>query len=711
MSTTYIEKSISLVEKKKQQWAKEREELARISGYWRQSSEPQHIEGFFDRNNYASNTMVPSSEYDRRSLKGPDRRSSLPPLYKNQYNSREHYEREKEQGGETSGYGSDNSPEFHQVPWSQSGPRLNQHDQNLLLITRYESSSSRDDRPKWGDKGVVGGKFWTPKEEVPEKNLSEPPNWVKRGLKDGEIVVSNQSPAESPEQTYEDPERPSTGCSSNINRTYIRGQNIPLDSLELAERERKRHIALEHQQAIRQQLEERERKRREERERKIQEEREEELRIEREQEVERQRQEHEQRLLKEKLERERKRKEAIQEAIEVAQREAKLAKMRQKMSKFADNNEEVIVNMNMTENILEKKETDADEKALKSTIITDSHAAPDNNNNNNNKPAEPKKEILNNDSENNSETIPKLTNILNDTTECKSLTPRQSNAKNYNTPRTDYQALIFQSPLEILQSLPYAVLVPSTPMNYAVPLSDIGTSMSRTENRILTPTQYRNKNSRLCDSSTQTDPEYTGESSVREKFGNLELTYDNRSSRKDRRSRLEDVEDRPKWGANRPPTRYLKQSEKDLLYQRRKLRQKVRDDKNSSDESQMGSPRAYRKKGYVDKRALWRKDGRQVFNRNVGMYQTEIVPLETDKDRLYYRQNEEECCCRCRHNVKVDILKIEHSPRENRLPDCVQNENSEVLEKLSNLHNGLLLKQEQWKNSPRTPSLSSSKAN
>lgn len=128
------------------------------------------------------------------------RRSSLPPLYKNQYNS---YDKERDAGGETSGYGSDNNKTSESSNWHQSG---------------YESSSSRDDRPRWGDKGVGVGKFWQPKDDsFEEMSTSEPPNWVKRGIKDGEIEVNNTSPAESPEQKYEENDRPYTSSSHNSN--------------------------------------------------------------------------------------------------------------------------------------------------------------------------------------------------------------------------------------------------------------------------------------------------------------------------------------------------------------------------------------------------------------------------------------------------------------------------------------------------------------
>ncbi|KAJ8956415.1 hypothetical protein NQ314_006743 [Rhamnusium bicolor] len=719
-------RSMSLVERKKLQWAKEREELASLCAPW--GPPDQNIEQSLG----SSIHMIGMRE-------------------------------KKELGGETSGYGSDNpnqTPDLVRSNWHQSG---------------YESSSSRDDRPKWGDKGVGVGKFWQPKEEpFNENQMNEPPNWVKRGLQDGEIVVSNTSPAESPEQRYDEPERPCTGSSYSHHRnTYIRGQNIPIDSVELAERERRRQVAMVHQEAIRLQLEERERMRREERERRIQEEHEEELRIEREQEIERQRKENELRKMREKQERERKRKEAIQEAIELAQKAAQLEKTR-RINKQTSNHDK-----NITENITEKDKmsgSELNESNKKSEIIIDSETKDEKKSNNcdqlnNTRNITPRNEILNNEINNNLEikgkTIESPRSPKKNVIDNKPPTPPMPTSKeNFNnqcynnnnnyinnnvastplfTPRTDNLALVIQTPLDALQNVQYALLVPATPQNIPiavpinVPQTDRSCNTSRTENRILTPTQYRIKNRGVCDSSTQTEDSDFGrtgtaehkEKYVREKLTNLELTYDNRN-RKERRSRSESVEERPKWGANRPPTRYLKQSEKDPLYQRRKLRQNMRDnktyDKNSSDESQTATtPRSYRKKGYIEKRhsrALWRKND-QVFTRNIRMYQTEIVPLESDKDQIYYKARDCCCVCRCeRHqgsgeNIKFDILKIEHtSPRENmqykseiiesseRLPDCNDDSSSNILDKLSSLHNGLLLKQEQWENCPSTPSLS-----
>lgn len=108
-------------------------------------------------------------------------------------------------GGETSGYGSDNpnhSPDHYQS--SQWNHQLG-----------YESSSSyKEDRAKWTDKGVHRAKLWESKEMNYFTKEEDTPSWVKRGLeRNTELVVNNSSPSESPEQDL--CERPYTGSSSS----------------------------------------------------------------------------------------------------------------------------------------------------------------------------------------------------------------------------------------------------------------------------------------------------------------------------------------------------------------------------------------------------------------------------------------------------------------------------------------------------------------
>ncbi|GJQ68472.1 hypothetical protein Trydic_g17049 [Trypoxylus dichotomus] len=731
----YTERKQSLLERKKLQWAREREELAELNAIWGRDSHLNRIRNAIKVQN--------NGEVVRRET----RRQSLPPLYKNHntsnYTSCEKLD--KEMGGETSGYGSDNvdiSPEhFQDGRWD-----------NTL---GYESSTSaREDRLKWGDRGVHVGKFWEPK-TVDNFTKNDTPGWVKRGLEGKtELVVSNTSPAESPEQEYIDRERPSTSSTNSQMRCYIRGQNVPIEPLELAERERRRQVALAHQEAIREQLEEREKRRREDKERRLKEEYEEEQRIKREKEIERQRKEREEQIVKEKLEREKKRKEALQEAIEIAEKQALQERNKLKLARQND--------VNMKENMIDKdtfksprrSENNKENNTLKKedspkitaiempcklqNLMSNDYAVStvynsndlDNRNmtkiknEDSNMEQYAKQELSHHKCENNEDSPSKNNKI-----------PVPPLQLPQSSTTSDNLALVLQTPYETLQNMQFAVLMPTsgngapTALPIAVPLT-ISTDRTspRTENRILTPSQYRSK--RYCDSSTQTDllecnknNESNRDKYIREKMNNLEINFDNRN-RKDKRMRNDDrsrenMDERPKWGVNRPPTRYLKQSEKDPVYQRRKLRQKLRQVKNyddkinnysphSSDDSQTASPRVYRKNIYPEKRhgrALWRKHD-QMFSQNVRVYQTEIVPLEADKDHIYYKRKPYyQCCCRYRdekdpHIKVVDILKIQHAssptdciPYDNenmkdQMPDCLNNNSmdscSEAYDKIQN---------------------------
>ncbi|CAG9856956.1 unnamed protein product [Phyllotreta striolata] len=521
--------ALSLIERKKLQWAKEKEEMAEFKVPWTAGEE-----------NYTT--------LDRNARQF--RRSSLPPLYKNQFNS---YDKEKEIGGETSGYGSDNpnqTPE-HVQTWHQTG---------------YESSSSRDDRPKWSTaKTSELAKFWPPKDESTDAN-NEPPNWVKRGLKNGEIIVNNTSPAESPEQLFDD-DRPQTGSShSNNHSNYLRGQHIHMDPTELAERERKRQLALAHQYAILQQLNEREKRRQEEKERRIKEEYEEELRIEREQEIERSRKEQESKSLRDKLEKKMKRKQAVEEAMQIAQKEAQLAKSTKNKHNYYINQLQ-----KQTDLIEDNKNT----VELEDTITRSQDI-----------------ETLSNDLNNNLE-IPKTdsdtSNELNSPTSPNLIAP---------------QTLALPAPLDLnIQRVQYALLIPAAAAKI------------------------------LCHAATQTDESAFFKS---ESAGDDE-SKGRRRGAKERRSRSESLEERPKWGVNRPPTRYVKQSDKDPLYRRR---QQEKQEKASSDDSRTATPRSYRKKGRTrHSRIDWRA-GRSSCR-------AEVVPLGYDKERLYYERSDYCCICRC----------------------------------------------------------------
>lgn len=538
-------------------------------------------------------------------------------------------------GGETSGYGSDNhqSPEISQQIW-------NNHNAG------YESSSSyRDDRMKWGDRGVGFGKFWGHKElnHYDKTMNSDTPGWVKRGLeRQGELIVANSSPAESPEQDFGDNDRPCTGSTTSQPKTYIRGQNIPLDTVELAERERRRQIALAHQQAIRQQLEEKEKRRKEERERKIREEREEELRIERERELDRQRRELELKKIQEKSERERKRNEVLHEALEKAATD-KVEKQK-------------LLKQNINENIKEKNKSPRKEEIASNNNHVTNDIQEDKLNN----------EKIDNKPEVKHQNIKETNRIEDEVNNNKSLTPRQQIV----AIRDNNLAVMLPTHLDLLQGMQFAVLMPNglpQALPLAIPIAMENTN-ERTQNRLLTPTQYRN-NKQFCDSSTQTDSFDCNQNEapdVAEKLSTLDIN-DNRNKKLKERKEVE----RPKWGVNKPQMRYLKQSEKDPLYQRRKIKQKIRQVKvyndkysnysaRSSDDSESNSPVHNRRRERVN-RPSWRKN-EHLFARNVSVYQTEIIPLESDRDQIYYKQHTHRCCCQC-YTDKIHQNK-------NELPQC-----------------------------------------
>ena len=120
--------------------------------------------------------------------------------------------------------------------------------------------------------------------------------------------------------------------------SFLRGQNVPLDPQVLAERESKRRKAMELQQAIKNQLQERENLKRVEKEKQYQQERIEEERLKKQMEQERKRVEYEQNLQFEKLEADRKREEAMRKALEKAAMEAQIDRERKRRERISIQN-------------------------------------------------------------------------------------------------------------------------------------------------------------------------------------------------------------------------------------------------------------------------------------------------------------------------------------------------------------------------------------
>ncbi|XP_052123381.1 serine/arginine repetitive matrix protein 2-like [Frankliniella occidentalis] len=206
-------------------------------------------------------------------------------------------------------------------------------------------------RARWGDRGVGVGHLWEPCEDadVDGPNRLPPvtarpgaPSWLHRGLRsiDGNRdseVTSQVLVVSHPDSPGEQGSPPSTADpDDNACRSFLRGQNVPVEADILEERQKRRAKALEHQSAIRKQLEERDRRRKEERDRRLREERLEEERLRREQDEQRRRLEQEQRRQREKEEQEQRRAAAMLEALQEAERLAREQKSKQSRKHVAE---------------------------------------------------------------------------------------------------------------------------------------------------------------------------------------------------------------------------------------------------------------------------------------------------------------------------------------------------------------------------------------
>lgn len=207
---------------------------------------------------------------------------------------------------------------YRNEKWAQqSTDSWMRHGKNSWYGTPESVSSDDGSRPRWGDRGVGVGHLWDPVVNHPESRLPQvteshrqTPKWAERGLKQADILVIHHPDEDGKNE-------------NQAHKNFLLGQNVPLPPEIIEERERKRKKALEHQTAIRKQLEERENKRREEKENRMREERLEEDRIRREQEIEKFRYEEEQKKNKEKEEKEKRKEEAMKEALENAEKMAK----------------------------------------------------------------------------------------------------------------------------------------------------------------------------------------------------------------------------------------------------------------------------------------------------------------------------------------------------------------------------------------------------
>ncbi|XP_076755545.1 uncharacterized protein LOC143426191 [Xylocopa sonorina] len=807
----------SLVEQKRIQWAREREEMARLGGSWgflknninirtnirtypngpskslvetkdKQSGTPFRAVGNYGSTVSLKSLTTENSRNSDVSLKCLDcnggsminllvqsdvsqirhRSPSLPPIYSKdqqrylcQGQQRDfaaegmHYHSEKlhrlydcyenskqnqygsqgeEREGETSGYASDSvdapvsaigsklscckpsGAEMSEKTWSN--PYHATPESSLPPSRRLSDGRIGDlNRPRWDS---VWGQE-TARGDPP------PPSWLARLGQSGQVLVINHESASSSDSSTVG----SMGLDNN--KTYLRGQNIPVDASILQERELKRQKALELQNAIKKQLEEKDQQRKKEKERKLREERLEEERIKREREKERERFEEEQRKMKEREAAKLKQAETMREVLEVAERLAKEQRnVRRKFGKSVEENvaessgdrESIVSNENQFDESFQSARTQQNLSFTNDEQETVNENGNGNGNDINNSDISNK---LNQDDFNDDLKVVQVpiskdvAIVLSGRLEDSELLDKTANLQLVNlvltpTPR--------RSEIDTKNNLSVGL---NTFIQY-IRNSSFASDSSRisptiVENRLLTPSKYRILNGR--DFGTQTDIENDLQD-FREKLEVLTIKNTSAKDRKDAtnaskrdiekstnigstdemtvkalpRSKSQPrraIESRPQWNANRPGTRYRTQSEKDPHYQRR-LRMRRRQIESSDERSRSPSPDRRKIINIKSKiRALNRpKTKIDNYEPNLSMDSLNcIVPLQIDKNgRLTIEDN------KCEQNDKT-ILSNDHISEASNINES-RNKNKnvwcgqEILSTLSTLKNGLLMKQIEW---------------
>ncbi|XP_011308351.1 protein split ends [Fopius arisanus] len=745
---------VSLVEQKRLQWAKEKEEMARLSNHWESaknstatrttvrtrlsSRDPAIRKPLRASENYGSTTSLRTLETGSTSLQSLDytgsminilecpelqgpirkRSPSLPPIhtkesrhsiqelaglevegsrytnYRRRYpgesGRNQHRSGYEEREGETSGYASDSiePPLGFQMtdvkrlapldksldtelsrPWPN--PYSETSDTSPPSSRHFSSRLVELNRPRWGS-------LWNQDHHHPDP---PPPSWLERGLSrldhSSQILVINHESASSPDSS-------TTGSTGSDSKTYLRGQNIPVDAHVLQEREAKRQKALELQNAIKQQLEEKDRKRLEERERKLREEREEEERILRERNKEKERFEEEQKRLKDKEDVKLKKEMAMREILETAERiareERRQKRQRDDVSDVGQfNGPEITETINTNE------------------LSTTSEA-------------QPKADLP---PENSPKDMDGGDKIVEEIKEGHLRLPINKEVAIVLTGRIEDSDFLTGSNLQLLN-----LIVNSTPRDRDQPsgtrginavvktmgncqTNSMGTMCSPRfrENRLLTPSKYRNASGR--DFGTQTDGENDGDgdkdSKDRKEIVNTSRrdidksistgSTDEKNSRSKSQPRAS-IDARPRWNANRPGTRYRTQSEKDPHYQRR-LRLRRRRVESSDERSRSPSPS--RRKSTNVKSKIRNSSRRKVklehYDADLSMDSlNSVVPLRIDEHGRINIQviDNKEVASNCR------VEKME-SPRKLDM-GCGE----QIISQLTAMRNGLLFKQQEW---------------
>lgn len=203
---------------------------------------------------------------------------------------------------------------------------ITSHD--MFSVSSYANSSAVDSsvyqkgreggRAKWGQ---MGGSYLfdsLSKDNGRSSRSTNGPVWLEKSLSEAR-----------------DSEEETMSISVRSVASFLRGQNVPVPADVLAERESKRRKAMELQQAIKDQLQERENLKKIEKEKQYHFERMEEERLAKQVEMERKRLEHEQNLQFEKVEAERKKEAAMRKALEKAAYEAQVDRERKRRERAA----------------------------------------------------------------------------------------------------------------------------------------------------------------------------------------------------------------------------------------------------------------------------------------------------------------------------------------------------------------------------------------
>ncbi|XP_076381556.1 uncharacterized protein LOC117225945 isoform X2 [Megalopta genalis] len=801
----------SLVEQKRIQWAREREEMARLSGSWgflksngnirtnvrypagarmslaetkdrQSSSKPFRASGHYGSTASLKSLAIESSGNGITSLKcldcnggslinlneEPDasqirhRSPSLPPIYskdqqqylsqnqqrdfggeglryrsgKLQQHDHRAYDRyenpekshcglqSEDREGETSGYASDSvdvpvsttgtllpdckRPGGEMIEKTWQNPYCTTPESSLPPSRRLSDGRIGElNRPRWGS---VWGQETT-------RGDPPPPSWLSRLGHSSQVLVINHESASSSDSSTVG----TTG--SETSKTYLRGQNIPVDAAILQEREAKRQKALELQNAIKKQLEEKDRQRKEEKERRLREERLEEERIRLEREKEQKRFEEEQRRLKEKEAAKFRQAEAMREVLEAAERLAKEQKKNRRKREETDEDTAISSSRNFDSNSSNASQLDQD--CLSERTRQNSSPSSDAQDTKKDRDTSSEKETAGSNDDQKPRNVSERTSSTND-------------VKSVQVPISKEVAIVLSGRLEDSELLNKAnlqlvnlVLTPSprklenSSSNLLMGLNSfvhgIGTSRipsTIVENRLLTPSKYRVTNGR--DFGTQTDVENDLQDS-REDLQDMTMKNVTMKDRKDAtnaskrdiekstsegpvkshsRSKSQprtSINSRPQWNANRPGTRYRTQSEKDPHYQRR-LRMRRRQVESSDERSRSPSPD---RRKLINTKLKTRSLNRQKvkpdsYDADLSMDSlNSIIPLRTDKNgRITIEDN------RLERNDKVRSMNDRVNETDNARQSDNENSNvwcgQEILSKLSTLKNGLLMKQIEW---------------